>query len=255
MRNVVAVFRLIGFILGSCIFVPWAWIMRELRGGMNVDSAKLFHKMACIAFGIKVRIIGQPRDHAVTPTVFISNHLSYLDILVLGSHLNARFVAKAEVADWPVFGTFAKTQRTIFIERTKTALEGAKDLIGDAVRDNFNVILFAEGTSTDGRSAKPFKAGLFEMLYEGRVNAMVQPVAIVIERAGGKKPDDQSVRDLYAWYKPEDTLAPHLWAFAKAGGATIAVHYLPVLDPGQFADRKGIAAATTASVAQVLASQ
>lgn len=253
MHSFFAVIRLLGFVLGSCVFVPWAWLMRELRGGKNVDSAKLFHKMACFVLGIKVRIVGTPRERGDTPTVFISNHLSYLDILVLGSHLNARFVAKAEVADWPVFGAFAKTQRTIFIQRTRTALEGAKDMIGDAVRDGFNIILFAEGTSTDGREVKPFKAGLFEMLYEGQVDALVQPVAIVIENIGGRAPHDQSVRDTYAWWKPDDTLAPHLWAFAKAGGATISVHYLPVLDPKNFADRKGIAGATTQAVAQVLA--
>jgi 1-acyl-sn-glycerol-3-phosphate acyltransferase len=253
MQNVTAAIRMLGFVIGSCIFVPWAWVMREARGGGNVDSAKLFHKMACFVFSIKLRIIGTPREHGETPTVFVSNHVSHLDIPVLGSHLNARFVAKADVADWPVMGTFAKTQRTIFIERTKSALEGAKDMIGDAIRDGFNIILFAEGTSTDGREVKPFKASLFQMFYENPVNALVQPVAIVIERAGGKKPDDQETRDIYAWWRPEEDFASHLWKFAKAGGATISVHYLPVLDPKNFPDRKALAAAATKATSSAVA--
>ncbi len=252
--HVMAVIRMLGFLLGSCIFVPWAWLMRELRGGKNVDSAKLFHKMACFVFGIKVRIHGTPREYGDTPTVFTSNHVSHLDIPVLGSHLNARFVAKAEVSDWPVMGQFARTQRTIFIERTKSALEGAKDTIGAAIGEGFNIILFAEGTSTDGREVKPFKASLFQMFYEEKpVTAMVQPVAIVIESAGGRKPDDQVTRDIYAWWRAEESFAPHLWKFAKSGGAVINVHYLPVLDPKAFADRKALAHAAGEAVARIVA--
>jgi 1-acyl-sn-glycerol-3-phosphate acyltransferase len=90
------------------------------------------------------------------------------------------------------------------------------------------------------------------MFYHGRVDGMVQPVAIVIESVDGKNPDEQAVRDLYAWWKPEDTLAPHLWTLAKTSGANLSVHFLPVIDPKAFPDRKALAQAATQSVADAL---
>jgi 1-acyl-sn-glycerol-3-phosphate acyltransferase len=244
------IIRMLVFVIGTPPAVAVNIIMVRLTG--RVKWAQIWHSFACLVFGIKIRVVGTPREHAATPTVFLSNHVSYLDIVVLGSQIEAIFVAKADVANWPVFGFLAKTQRTIFIERTRQALEDSKRRIAAILNAKNNIILFGEGTSTDGRTVLPFKAGLLEMLYEQKTGAMLQPTVIVIEKIGGKRPDEQAVRDLYAWWRPEDTLAPHLWNFAKAGGAQIAIHYLPPLDPANYPERKALAQAATDAVTNVL---
>lgn len=250
MSYVFAIFRMLAFVIGTLIIVPFVIIFIRLTG--SVQWAKMWHGMACMVFNIKVRHVGVPRDHDETPTLFVSNHLSYLDIIVMGAHMDAIFVAKSEVADWPIFGFLAKLQKTIFIRRTREAMNESKIMIGNVLRAGNNVILFAEGTSTDGRSVKPFKAGLLEVMYEPDIAAQLQPVAIVLDSVGGKNPDDQTVRDTYAWWRPEDTLAPHLWAFAKAGGAHLTIHYQLPIDPKDFHDRKALAQAASESVAAEL---
>lgn len=250
MNTLIGVIRMLLFVVGTPFAVVANIIMVKLTG--RVKWAQIWHTFACLVFSVKIRTVGNPREYANTPTVFLSNHVSYLDIIVLGSQLEAIFVAKSEVAGWPIFGFLAKTQRTIFIERTREALNESKHRIAEILQAGNNIILFGEGTSTDGRTALPFKAGLLEMLYERNTGALLQPVVIVIESIGGKRPDDQAVRDLYAWWRPEDTLAPHLWNFAKAGGAHIAIHYLPPLDPAAFAERKALAQAASKGVAEVL---
>ena len=75
----------------------------------------VYHRIVCFILGIKVRVHGTRSD--VTPTLFVCNHVSYLDIEVMGGLVPGSFVAKAEVATWPFFSTLAKAQRTIFIER------------------------------------------------------------------------------------------------------------------------------------------
>ena len=81
-----------------------------------LDAGRSITALVCIILGIRVRVHGQRSD--VTPTLFVCNHVSYLDIEVLGGLIPGSFVAKAEVATWPFFSTLAKAQRTIFIERS-----------------------------------------------------------------------------------------------------------------------------------------
>jgi 1-acyl-sn-glycerol-3-phosphate acyltransferase len=248
MNNVIAAIRMLMFVAGTLVLVPLIMMVRAFRPGM--PPAWLWHRYACFVFGIKVRFTGV-RAQGALPTVFISNHLSYLDIIVMAGRLKARFVAKSEVGHWPVFGFLARLQRTIFIHRTRTALDDSRHMILQALREGDDIILFAEGTSTDGRTVLPFKASLLEVLYVG-IAAQVQPVAITLEKVDGQKPASQDLRDIYAWWRPETTLAPHLWNFAKTKGAELSVHYLPVLAPASFADRKALTAAAHDAVLQVV---
>lgn len=250
MNYVFGILRMLAFIIGTLLLVPFVALFKILTKSTVWTQA--WHTMACFIFNIKIKHRGMPRDAQDTPTMFVCNHLSYLDIIVLGSTMNAIFVAKSEVAGWPVFGFLSKIQDTIFIRRTREAMHESKDLIGNVLRQGKNVILFGEGTSTDGRAVKPFKAGLLEVLYEPGIDAQLQPVAIVLDSVGGKNPDDQKVRDTYTWWRLEDTLAPHLWNFAKAGGANLTIHYELPMDPKDYPDRKALAAAATQAVAAEL---
>src|SRR5262245_50175355 len=109
-------FRLLTYLTLTLVMVPTylaavALRLRPLIRWMPV----LYHRIVCTIFGIRIRVYGAPSK--VTPTLYVCNHVSYLDIEVLGALIPGSFVAKAEVAGWPFIGTLAKAQRTIFIER------------------------------------------------------------------------------------------------------------------------------------------
>jgi len=156
--------------------------------------------------------------------LLVCNHLSYVDILVLGSIAPAVFVAKSEVAGWPVFGWFAQVCGTIFIRRT---VRGDVTRIGAEIRDRlergFLVVLFPEGTSSDGREVLPFKSSLLEPVRE--VGRDVFAAHVSYTRADGSPETDVP-------YWGEMTLLPHMARLlgqprAKARVSLRAVTELP----------------------------
>src|SRR5512142_3371895 len=101
-----------------------------------------YHRFVCVILGIKVRVHGKRSD--VTPTLFVCNHVSYLDIEVMGGLVPTSFVAKAEVATWPFFSTLAKAQRTIFSERTSGKTSRSRDEMMRRLNTGDNLMLFPE---------------------------------------------------------------------------------------------------------------
>jgi 1-acyl-sn-glycerol-3-phosphate acyltransferase len=109
------------------------------------------------------RIEAQPLGPVPSGGLLVSNHLSYLDILVLAALTPCVFVAKSEVKGWPLFGWFAKRAGTIFVHRDRRALAGqAVNEIENALRSGAVVVLFPEGTSSGGQTVLPFKSSLLE---------------------------------------------------------------------------------------------
>ena len=94
------------------------------------------------------------------PTLFLSNHVSYFDITVLGALIDGSFVAKSEVAGWPLFGMLAKLQRTVFVVRRQGQAGAQRDAVAERLTRGENLIVFPEGTSGDGTRALPFKSSL-----------------------------------------------------------------------------------------------
>ena len=246
------VYRFVGLVC-MCLWLLAAHGFMRLCGRKNWNAAQNFYGAVCTLFGLKARVIGQPASGGGTPVIYLSNHLSYLDVMVLGSLLPARFIAKSEVAHWPVFGPLCRLQNTVFIERTHAALQGMARVVAALVGQGLDVALFPEGTSTDGQSVKNFKHGLLEAFYSEGGRALVQPVAIVLEQVGGTPVEGrQDLRDIYAWWRPETTLIPHLWAVACTKNFNIAVHFLPPLDPAQFEGRKELGQAAYESVRAIV---
>lgn len=136
-------------------------------------------------FGIKVRAEGRLPGRGL----LVSNHLSYLDILVISSLVPARFVSKHEVMYWPVFGWLARMARTIFVRRTRRQDAGiVGDEIRAALRDDQLVVLFPEGTSTNGREVLPFKSSLLEPAINS--GCLLHIAAIHYTLAEGSAEDD-----------------------------------------------------------------
>jgi 1-acyl-sn-glycerol-3-phosphate acyltransferase len=176
--------------------------------------ARLFVRTACRLLRLRFRIEG--REIAASPVLFVSNHVSWGDIFVLGSAFPASFVAKADVARWPVLGWLIARHGTIFVDRTRRSEVGAqRDAIGARLQSGDSIFLFPEGTSSDGRQVLPFKSALFASA--ARSGARVQPVTIVWTLVGGR-PIDETNRRRIAWID-DMLLLPHLWELLVIGGA------------------------------------
>ncbi|HEY1505231.1 MAG TPA: lysophospholipid acyltransferase family protein [Stellaceae bacterium] len=179
-----------------------------------------YHRLMCRVLGIRLVRRGTISSHR--PTLFISNHTSYLDIEIMGATIEGSFVSKAEVSRWPIFGWLAKLQRTIFVERADRA--GAarqRDEIRGRLDAGDNLILFPEGTSGDGVHLLPFKSTLFAAAEDER--AVVQPVSVVYRLLDGI-PLGRFYRPFFAWYG-DMTMAPHLWKMLGLGRLTVVMTF------------------------------
>ena len=233
-------FRLASFLLLTLLLLPIHTLARALGLRSVVNRLPVFyHRIFCVILGIRVRVHGKRSD--VTPTLFVCNHVSYLDVEVLGSLVPGSFVAKAEVATWPFFKTLAKAQRTIFVERTSAKTSVSRDEMMKRLNTGDNLMLFPEGTSSDGTRVLPFRTALFgvaQLRRDGKP-IVVQPVAISYTRLDGI-PLGRYWRPLFAWFGDFD-FVPHLWQMVCLGEAETVVTFFPPVDIDQFGDRKKLA--------------
>lgn len=161
----------------------------------------VFHGGVARLFGLRCEFEGTPAAHR--PTVHVSNHVSYMDVFVLGSRIEGCFVAKSEVAGWPLFGKLAKLQNTIFLERRAQRAAQQIEVLRTHLQAGTSLILFPEGTSTSGDWVAPFRSSLFAAAEDH----WIQPVTVAYLDVDGR-PMSQSERDHYAWYLPDPKGAP-----------------------------------------------
>lgn len=240
MRIVYAVLKLTGFALLCLLVVPAQTLLLCLyKGRYAYILPHLWHKGVCAILGIRIETQGQP--FTGSQVVYVSNHISYLDICALASVIRyGSFVAKKDVADWPVFGFLSTLQQTAFISRSRQDARNAAGDIETMLDDGKNLIIFPEGTSTDGQSVVPFKSSLFSVIM--RENLVIQPVTLKVLTADGRVPHTQDDRDLYAWHVHMDTELPqHLWRFCQTRGAVLHITFHDIVSPGAFQDRKTLA--------------
>lgn len=244
-HSIRAASKIMSFIFLCLLVVPLQTVLLVFHKGRHAYIIPhLWHKGVCAIFGIRCEIQGTPVEGR--QVLFLSNHLSYLDIPLLAGVLrNSSFVAKSDVSEWPVFGYLSKLQQTVFIQRSRSAAARESLTLDAVLRTGKSLTLFPEGTSTDGSSVLPFKSSLFAIpLQEGFTHLLLQPVTISVLNVGGQAPETQEIRDLYAWHRDMDTqLGEHLWRFAKTSGAKIRVTFHPPIHSGDFSDRKELAQA------------
>lgn len=218
---------------------PQAVVVLFTSGKGAYFLPKIFHIISSRLFGIRVKIKGTP--HISSQTLFICNHLSYLDIPAIGSVLSGAFVAKNEVAGWPVFGILAKLQKTLFISRSARQAAQERAAFEKRLSEGQSMILFPEGTSTDGRQIAPFKSSLFAAFADNKnLEIMTQAMTINILSINGKSAADQNIRDQYAWYGDME-LPPHLWAFAGMSGCEVELVFHDAQPIDHSLDRKSMA--------------
>ena len=191
------------------------------------------------AAGMRVRVTGAPLPRDV---LFLANHLSWLDILVLAGASGTAFVAKAEVATTPVVGWLATLNNTVFVARTeRSAVRGQADALRTALASGQPVALFPEGTTDGGPDILPFRASLLAALFPPLPGVRVQPVALDYGAAA---------HDL-AWVGDESGLANVRKVLARRGTTPVTVQFLAPVDPAT-GDRKALASAARAEIVEAL---
>lgn len=234
--------KLAGFFLLVAVALPVHLFLRTSRRFKKTAFPRFFHGVLSRLLGFKIRVRGQLAGTDGRTTLFVSNHSSYLDIIVLGGLIEGSFVAKAEVNTWPFIGYMARLQNTVFVERRSVRAGTQSDLMRQRLSGGDNLILFPEGTSSDGQRTLPFKSSLFGIvekpLDDGRY-LQIQPVSVVATEIGGL-PIGRAWRPYYAWYG-DMTLLKHVWEFFKIGAFTVDVIFHPPVTIEDFGNRKLLA--------------
>lgn len=205
--------------------------------------------------GLRLRLHGRPLSGAC---LIVANHASWLDIIALGSLRPACFIAKREVAGWPLFGRIAVLGRTIFVDRDRRGdARRVSEEMAARLADGDCLVLFPEGTSSNGNQVLPFRSTLLAAagLHVAGAFVPVQPVTIAYTRLAGL-PMDRASRPHFAWYG-DMQLAPHVWQALRRGPADADIVFHPATDMAVAGDRKTLTrhceTQVRAGLAQVLA--
>jgi 1-acyl-sn-glycerol-3-phosphate acyltransferase len=234
----------IALVMLTLLLLPFQLIGIAFGLRLQRTVPQLYHRVFCAMVGVRIREVGQRSRQA--PVLILSNHVSWLDICVITALAPVVFIAKSEVARWPVFGWLAKLQRTIFIERERRQKTGAATqeiagrlLGGDAV------VLFAEGTSSEGTRILPFRSALIGAVHHALADSShhtaitVQPLSLAYVGFRGL-PMGRALRERVAWYGDAD-LIPHFIGVLSAGAIDVTVTWGDAAAYGINADRKQIA--------------
>lgn len=243
-RSFVRLFLYISWIL---IMIPIQVVALLLRLKLAERLPLLVHRVVVRLLDAKVTVKGeQCREGAV---LFVSNHASYADISIIGALIRGCFVAKAEVAQWPLFGICAKLSRSVFVDRRARYARAQAEEMKRRFQNGDRLIFFAEGTTSDGNRVLPFRSSLFataESAVNGRP-VKVQPVSIAYTRLDGI-PMGRHFRPFFAWYGDMDMFS-HLWGIVGLGRFTVVVEFHKPVTIRDFPDRKALAAYCQAVVA------
>jgi lyso-ornithine lipid O-acyltransferase len=232
--------------------MPLQLALVVMKSPLQRRLPRVYHGWVIRVMGFGVKVTGERSP--LRPTLFVANHVSFVDIEILGALIEGCFISKADVANWPLFGWLAKLQRTVFVDRRVSSTHHQRNAIRDRLDEDENLILFPEGTTGDGNRALPFKSALFSVAdYAGPHGPLpVQPVSIAYTRLDGM-PIGRLYRPFFAWYGDMEFL-PHLWTMLGLGSAGVEVRFHPVVTLTQFGSRKALAEHCYRVVAEGVAS-
>ena len=232
------VLRALALVVALAVFVPLHYLYRLLRYGSPFPM--WFLGTAGWICGARVRRLGTPLRRDV---FFISNHVSWIDILVLAGASGTAFVAKQELSQVPVIGWLCGLNRTVFVKRENRM--GVAEQVGalrEALADNWSVTVFPEGTTSDNRSLLPFKTSLLSMLEPPPPGVLVQPVML----------DYGAVGEEIGWVGEESGLNNARRVLGRRGSFPVRIHFLEPFSPAEHRGRKAIGAKARAEIEAAL---
>ena len=241
-----AIRRILGILVFTLLCMPVQAVLLLLPGRAKALFPRFYHRGLCWLIGLRLRVIGRPAG--TERVLYVSNHSSWLDILVLGATLEARFVSKSEVGAWPLIGWVARLGRTVFVSRSRGRTGSEAQEMRARMEGGESLILFPEGTTSDGTRVLPFRSSFFAVAGAA---AQVQPVTLVYDRLGGL-PVGRRDRPVFAWYGDMDT-ASHAWRLLRRSGARVTLVLHEPFAPGDLPDRKAMAAQVGRAVSDTAA--
>lgn len=236
--TVKSLFRLGVYGCWTLLFIPIQLLANTIHRGISGRTLLVYWRVSCRIIGFSIQRVGE--ISRLRPTLFVSNHSSYLDIMVLGAVIPGCFVAKKEVADWPVFGPMSKLQRTVYVARRSRDVADERDVLIGRLESGDNLVLFPEGTSNDGVRVLRFRSS-FLSVAEKPVNGSpltVQPVGVAYTHLNGL-PLERRMRPFLAWYGNME-MAAHLLRVAGLGRTTVVVQFFPPVTIATFESRKAL---------------
>ena len=238
-----AVWRFFLITLVFLTYTPIYWTLLKVNKPLGFRFGRFYLSSWRKCIGHQLIIKGELSK--ASPTLFVSNHSSYIDILVLGTFVPARFVAKKEVAKWPIMGWLATNQGTIYIDRSRNAISDGTEKLIEYLDQKESLILFPEGTTSDGCRILPFGSSFFDVAM--KKNVVVQPITVTY--AGWDRlPMPRVMRKVCGWFSPDVDMVSHLWAIAQWGTIQVVVDLHPPMNPQTFASRKDLAQASFKAV-------
>jgi lyso-ornithine lipid O-acyltransferase len=200
-----ATIRMVLFALVTLALMPVQALALLFAPRFAKSIPLFYHRMICKLLGFRIRAVGAlPTDG---PCLVVSNHVSWIDIPVLSTLAPMSFVAKREVAAWPLFGWLAKLQRTVFVDRERRHSTGqSRDELSERLAALDRIVLFPEGTSHHGAAVLPFKSSFFAAAAN---DVVIIPVTLAYKLHWGL-PLNRRNRPRFAWFADID-LMPHLW--------------------------------------------
>lgn len=231
--------RRVGLLLLAVLtHVPMHYLWRLLR--LPSPWPRWFLGRAARIAGARVATIGIPLRRDV---FYISNHLSWIDILALGGASGTAFVAKAEIGEAPVVGWLAGLNRTVYVKReNRMGVAEQINELRDALAENWAITVFPEGTTTDGKSLLPFKTPMLRVLEPPPPGVMVQPVLLDYGDAG---------EDI-GWVGEESGINNARRVLARRRSFPLRISFLEPFDPRDFPGRKAVAAESRRRIEEAL---
>jgi 1-acyl-sn-glycerol-3-phosphate acyltransferase len=214
--------RAIAFLLLTAGLLPLHVVALALPSGNARRLRRFWCRGTCRILGVRLHREGRPFRGC--PTLFVANHVSYLDIPAIGAFVDGTFIAKAEVSTWPLFGPLSRLAGTFFVKRHWRQALIQRNALAARLRQNESFILFGEGTSTNGLSVRPFKTSLLSVAEPWILDCpvAVQAVTLAFVRLADGTPITAKDCDLYAWHG-DMALLPHLWNVLKLDGVELRV--------------------------------
>ncbi len=217
--------------IGTCL--PFQAAARAFNLKARRTIPVFFHRVLTrFILGMRIEVVGAPVT--ARPAFFVCNHMSYADIPVIGSVIPASFVARADSARWPLLGLLAKLQDSVFVERGRRAQSRAQNQkLSSFLESGGGLVLFPEGTSSDGRGVLPFKSTLLQAAFDAPPDLAIQPVTLACL-------NDDGLGRLYPWHG-EMNFPGHAWPFLQVPRFVLRLTFHPPVAAAQFAGRKNLA--------------
>jgi lyso-ornithine lipid O-acyltransferase len=237
------------------VMIALQWLLGRLRSRYWGPASVGYYRLLCRA--LRIRIVINGTQVVGRPVLIVSNHVSWVDIVVLAAVAPMVFVAKREVATWPLIGAAARVQKVVFVDRLRRqqTTETIRQ-IAQRLAEGHPVVLFAEGTSGDGNRVLPFRSALIGAVeaacnQAGLGEVLLQPMSICYITQMGL-PMARADQPVVAWYGDLDFF-PHFAAFIRRGAVDVAVSFGAPLTADAAADRKLVTRELEAAVRRMTA--